>query len=155
MTSNPETEIETENNTEVDKPVNSIEDAKKSAPDDKWDETVGDNEDEDAETQEELDAAATRLYRGVAARLNYISPDRPDIAFAVKEAARNMQKPTMSDLKKLRKIGKYLIGCPRLVAEFRYQNEPNVGFHLANSCSRPSVRYVPSMRRTSRRRAYA
>ena len=35
--------------------------------------------------EEELDAAGARLYRGVAARLNYIAPDRPDIAYAVEE----------------------------------------------------------------------
>ena len=48
VTSNPESEIGVMGDTKVDEPVDSIEDAKKSAPDDKWDETVGDNEDEDA-----------------------------------------------------------------------------------------------------------
>ena len=62
--------------------------------------------------EEELDAAGARLYRGVAARLNYIAPDRPDIAYAVKEAARNMSSPEVSDLRRLRKIGKYLFGQP-------------------------------------------
>ena len=32
------------------------------------------------------------LYRAVAARLNYLAPDRPDIAFSVKEAARARSK---------------------------------------------------------------
>ena len=35
-----------------------------------------------------LDSETTRLYRGVAARLNYLAPDRPDIEYSVKEAAR-------------------------------------------------------------------
>lgn len=78
------------------------------------------------EDDEPLDAAATRLYRGVAARLNYIAPDRPDVAYAVKESARSMQTPSKRDLKRLRKIAKYLIGCPRLVAKFKYQNMPTV-----------------------------
>ena len=73
---------------------------------------------------EELDAQGARLYRGFAARLNYISPDRADISYAVKEAARSMSAPKKSDMRKLRKIGKYLIGQPRLVMHFSWQDMP-------------------------------
>ena len=66
----------------------------------------------------ELDADKARSYRAIAARLNYISPDRPDIGYAVKEAARNMSKPRVSDFQKLRNIGRYLIGKPRLIMRF-------------------------------------
>ena len=52
----------------------------------------------EGDDDEELDAASARLYRGVVARLNYIAPDRPDIGFAVKEAARSMSKPRVGDL---------------------------------------------------------
>ena len=48
-----------------------------------------------------------RWYRGVASRLNYISPDRPDIAYAVKESARGMSAPRASAMRRLRNIGKY------------------------------------------------
>ena len=57
-----------------------------------------------AEHDEELDPAAARLYRGVAARLNYIAPDRADIAYTVIESARNMNKPRVEDMKKFRKM---------------------------------------------------
>ena len=73
----------------------------------------------------ELGPAEARTYRGVAARLNYIAPDRADLSYAVKEAARSMSKPKESDLKKLRKIGKYLIGQPRLVIRFAWQDMPS------------------------------
>ena len=66
------------------------------------------NKDEDDDDDSELDANKARSYRTIAARLNYISPDRPDIGYAVKEAARNMSKPRVSDFQKLRKIGRYL-----------------------------------------------
>ena len=55
---------------------------------------------------------------GIAARLNYLSPDRMDIGFAVKEAARNISKPLIGDWAKLNRIGRYLVGRPRLVSLF-------------------------------------
>ena len=57
-----------------------------------------------------LDKDGARLYRAVAARLNYIAPDWPDIAFAVKEAARSMSSPCEGDMRRLRMIGLYLPG---------------------------------------------
>ena len=52
----------------------------------------------------ELEPGPARQFRGVAARLNYIAPDRPDVAFAVKEVARSMSKPKDSDWRTLKKI---------------------------------------------------
>ena len=59
-----------------------------------------------------------KKYRAITARLNYLSPDRVDIGFAVKEAARNMSKPTNGDWGKLKRIGRYLLAQPRLVSVF-------------------------------------
>jgi hypothetical protein len=47
------------------------------------------------DVQEEVDETSlgttdARLFRGVAARLNYMGPDRPDMQYAIKEAARCM-----------------------------------------------------------------
>ena len=79
---------------------------------------VGDAEDE------ELDAAAATLYRGIVARCNYMSVDRPELQFAVKEACREMSKPTASSWRKLVHIGRYLKGHPRLVWRFALQLLP-------------------------------
>ena len=38
--------------------------------------------------EEEMSREDAKAYRGIAARLNYLSPDRMDIGYAVKEAAR-------------------------------------------------------------------
>ena len=73
----------------------------------------------------ELRADGARSYRAIAARLNYISPDRPDIGYAVKESARNMSKPRASYFQKLRKIGRYLVGKPRLIMRFPWQETPD------------------------------
>ena len=54
-------------------------------------------------------------YWAIAARCNYLSQDRPDLQFAVKETCRDMLEPTMSAWNKLEIIGQYLKGKPRLV----------------------------------------
>ena len=65
---------------------------------------------------------ATR-YRAIVARMNYIAPDRPDVQFAVKEAARSMATPKVGDWKRLTRIGRYLKGRPRAVIKFDWQEE--------------------------------
>ena len=72
-----------------------------------------------------LNGAQATLYRAVAARLNYLSPDRPDIAYSVKEAARAMSAPRESHMTKIKKLGRYLKGKPRLICKFRWQDEPD------------------------------
>ena len=52
--------------------------------------------------QEEVDetplgSADARLFQGVAACLNYMGPDRPDMQYAIKEAARCMASPRECD----------------------------------------------------------
>ena len=71
-----------------------------------------------------LVGAEATLYRAVAARLNYLAPDRPDIGFSVKEAARAMSAPRQSHMKLIKKLGRYLKGRPRLVSKFKWQTMP-------------------------------
>ena len=57
---------------------------------------------EGADSQEEadetlLDKAEAKVFRGVAARLNYMGPDRPDMQYAIKEVARCMANPRVCD----------------------------------------------------------
>ena len=70
---------------------------------------------------DEMERDDAKKYRGIAARLNYLSPERMDVGFAVKEAARNMSKPLFGDWAKLNRIGRYLVGRPRLVSWFAWQ----------------------------------
>ena len=69
----------------------------------------------------ELGIEEQRVYRGQAARCNYMSVDRPDLIYASKEASRQMSKPTIEDRWRMGKIGKYLRGYPRLVQKFPWQ----------------------------------
>ena len=65
---------------------------------------------------------ATR-YRALAARLNYLAADRPDLQYAVKCACQCMSDPTWGGWKQLKRIGRYLRGQPRLVMHYPWQKE--------------------------------
>ena len=69
-----------------------------------------------------MGAEATR-FRAVAARANYLSGDRPDIQYAVKEICRRMAKPVRGDWEKLIRLGRYLKGAPRCVQCYEWQSE--------------------------------
>ena len=64
-------------------------------------------------------------FRSIAARLNYLAADRPDIAFAVKEVARTMSAPKQGCWDRLKRIGRYLLQSPRVVMKFGWQPTPN------------------------------
>jgi hypothetical protein len=64
---------------------------------------------------QELDASGRTLYRSVVARANFLAQDRPDIRYSVKELCRTMAKPTRRDLRKLKKLVRYVAGKPRVV----------------------------------------
>ena len=76
---------------------------------------------------------ATR-YRGIAARINYLAFDRPDVQFSTKEVCRDMSSPSTGSWRRLVHIGKYLLGRPRLIWKFDLQNVDEVidGFSDAN-----------------------
>ena len=63
----------------------------------------------------ELNANYTTQYKSIVARANYLAADRTDIQYAVKTLATSMAKPTNGDWQKLKRLGRYLVGKPRLV----------------------------------------
>jgi len=62
-----------------------------------------------------------RTFRSLTMRAAYIAEDRPDIKFATKELARWMQAPTSIAWEALKRLGRYLLGTPRLVQRFERQ----------------------------------
>lgn len=78
-------------------------------------------EEDDLPEDVPLQGENIRCFRGVAARCNYLGPDRPDAQFAIKECCREMAAPTMGSLRRLRRIGKYFKNFPRLVWKFDMQ----------------------------------
>ena len=53
-----------------------------------------------------------------------LTTDRADLAFAVKELARTMSKPTSVCWEKLKRLGRYLVGKPRAILRFIWQEMP-------------------------------
>ena len=74
------------------------------------------------EDDEELDPTDARRYQAITFRINYLAVDRVDIQNAVKEAARTMNTPRRSNWSILQKIRRYLVGTPRLVMKFPWQD---------------------------------
>ncbi|CAK9064860.1 Retrovirus-related Pol polyprotein from transposon RE2 (Retro element 2) (AtRE2) [Includes: Protease RE2 [Durusdinium trenchii] len=64
-------------------------------------------------------------YRSLTMRANYLSLDRPDIAYATKELARGTQTPTQGHYNGLKRLARYLGGHRRLVWSCAEQSEQN------------------------------
>ena len=88
---------------------------------------------EKSEEEKELSQNESRIYRRAAARLNYMALDRADLAYASKEAARGMSKPTVGDVIRLKRILRYLKGSPKVVNKFEWQNPPKKIVGLSDS----------------------
>ena len=71
--------------------------------------------------EEEFKAEDVSRYRSLVVRCNYLAPGRPDIAFSVKELARQMSNPTVGDGHRLKRFGRYLKGQPRVQQLFQWQ----------------------------------
>ena len=76
-----------------------------------------------SETEEDkpLRAGLRTAFRGSAARGNYLAADRIDVQFAAKEVCRWMAHPTEQSWAALKRLCRYLVGLPRLVYTFRWQ----------------------------------
>ena len=70
-----------------------------------------------------LDHERHKKYQSICARCNFLAVDRMDIQFASKECCRAMAKPTIKDWMKLKRLGRYLVGKPRLIYTYPFQEE--------------------------------
>ena len=83
------------------------------------------------ETGTEEEAAAligedVSMFRGVAARSNYLGMDRPDIMYTAKEICREMSAPTTRSLRRVKRLARFLKERPRLVWKYPMQEEQEV-----------------------------
>ena len=74
------------------------------------------------ESEELLDHEKFKKYQSLCARAN-LAEVRSDSHFGGKECCRSMSRPTVRDWSKLKIIGRFLTGCPRLVYEHKFQDE--------------------------------
>ena len=63
-----------------------------------------------------------RAYRSIVATINFMAADMPDIQFACKEACRDMSAPTEYSWRKIKRIGRYLLGRERVVWAYPWKD---------------------------------
>ena len=71
------------------------------------------------EMEEDLDVGQAKEFRSVAALVNYLAVDRPDLQYAVGLLCRKMAKPTGASLRALKRVARYLVRYPRVGWRFR------------------------------------
>lgn len=71
------------------------------------------------EDVELLDPGQAREYRRLAATVNYLALDRPDLQFVASVLGRTMSKPNVQSWANLKKVGRYLKSHPKV--EYEYQ----------------------------------
>ena len=80
-------------------------------------------DDQGRNMQDVCDGDYAALYKLVATQLNYLSLDRPDCQFSIKEVCRRMADPTWRDIARLKMFGIYLVTRPILVLKFEFQGQ--------------------------------
>ena len=70
---------------------------------------VTETKEEVAEGEVELEPRVATEFRGLAARANYLSLDRPDIQSDTKEICGEMAKPTERGMQKMKRLARYLL----------------------------------------------
>ena len=81
---------------------------------------------EDAQSEKALPVEKHTAFRGVGARSNYLSADRPEIQFASKEICRFMASPTDQGVMALKRLGRFLEGRKRLIFDYPFQDAKQV-----------------------------
>jgi hypothetical protein len=82
---------------------------------------------------EELSKEEAKIYRGLAARLNFMSQDCPDLQFPIKPCSREMAKPTKGSWRHLKKVARYLMSVEGVVWTFELQEEPRFSHTVGDS----------------------
>ena len=77
----------------------------------------------DEEDGKELDAEGRACCRSWTMRASFLSQDRCELQFAVKEPARQMQQPNTKNLQALKRLVKFLKGSPGCVIVYSRQVE--------------------------------
>ena len=80
---------------------------------------IDDQDEHEGDALEALGPLEVTSFTGMAARCNYLSVDRPDFMFPVKALCRQMSKPTVRSMRRLKRVGRYLKFHPRLVRNFQ------------------------------------
>jgi hypothetical protein len=91
-----------------------------------------DGKEEDWEL-EELAKGEAKEFRGLAARMNFLSLDCPDIQFPIKQSSREMARPKRGSWKRMKKVARYLLNRRRIVWMYRWQDEAKISHTATDS----------------------
>ena len=80
-------------------------------------------------SEQPLDVKYHTAFRAAAARANYLAQDRPDCQFTCKEICRWMAHPTTGSYEALKRLCRYLVGAPRLVWRYDYQDSSQISVY--------------------------
>ena len=72
-------------------------------------------EDDGTDETKELTEAGSKRYRSLAAVVNFLSLDRPDLQYAASVLGRSMSPPTVKVEARLKRVARYLLAHPRFV----------------------------------------
>ena len=89
--------------------------------DDKNSVHMTDDERDDTNGSQALTGGYITKYRAHVTRISYLSHDRPDLKFVAMQVCCAMANPSASDLERVKRIGRYLVGKPRAVCLFHWQ----------------------------------
>ena len=70
-----------------------------------------------------MDEHEAKRYRRLAATINYLAVDRPDLQFTARMLGRTMAKPTTKSWANLKKAARYLKEHPQVRYEFHEAEE--------------------------------
>lgn len=77
------------------------------------------------DSEDVLPADQARRFRSDVMRASYLSADRPDICFAIKDASSGAAMPLVKHAKALKRFARWLKANPRMVHVFQWQGEIN------------------------------
>ena len=83
--------------------------------------------------EQEMEKEESTEFRGVAARMNFLGQDCPDLQFPVKECSKQMAKPTKRAWKSAKKMARYLVGRERVIWRYDWQDEGEETYTVADS----------------------
>ena len=71
----------------------------------------------------ELNDFEATMFRGLAARLNFLARDCPNLQFPAKEVCRDMWVPTVASWKRLKRLARYLVTRKAVVFRYEWQDD--------------------------------
>ena len=72
-----------------------------------------------------LDQSELKKFQSVAALLNFVSLDRPELLYSVKELMRRMACASAQDLSGLKRVVRFVRTLPRVVARYPWKELPS------------------------------